>query len=91
MSRRPAAPFTRCYPRSFTFYLADPSARLTTIALAVRVNRLYLAHEFPTYFLYAGTFRQFRREESFLFFLVQGTNQRGQRLWEKFRTFSENS
>jgi hypothetical protein len=28
--------------RGFTFYLADPSARLTSIAKAVRVNRPYL-------------------------------------------------
>jgi hypothetical protein len=27
--------------RGFTFYLADPSARLTSIAQAVRVNRRY--------------------------------------------------
>ena len=41
LSRRPlgsietrsAPALTRCYPRNFTFYLADPSARLTTIAL----------------------------------------------------------
>src|SRR4029077_20162948 len=32
----------RCYPRNFTFYLGNPSARLTTIARAVRVNRPYL-------------------------------------------------
>jgi hypothetical protein len=32
----------RCYLRNFTFYLADPSARLTSIARAVQVNRPYL-------------------------------------------------
>jgi hypothetical protein len=28
VARVPAAPFTRCYPCSFTFYVADPSAPL---------------------------------------------------------------
>jgi hypothetical protein len=31
VARVPAAPFARCYPRSFTFYVADPSAPLKLV------------------------------------------------------------
>ena len=55
--------------RGFTFYLADPSARLTSIAKAVRVNRPYLT-TCNQLFLVGGNLRQLGREEAF-FFLVQ--------------------
>ena len=28
VARRPAAPFARCFPRSFTFYVAHPSSSI---------------------------------------------------------------
>ena len=73
--------------RGFAFYLADPSARLTTIAKAVRMSgAIDVQHEAPwsgsnestapaisDYFVYAGTSGSSREQT----FLVQGTNQRG--------------
>ena len=33
VARRPAAPFARCFPRSFTFYVADPISSIETRSL----------------------------------------------------------
>jgi hypothetical protein len=49
VTRRPTAPFARCFPRSFTFYLADPSGSIETrsfpnsLGATLRAFTFYLA------------------------------------------------
>ena len=38
VARRPAAPFTRCYPRSFTFYVGNPFPRFVVNELRRALN-----------------------------------------------------
>jgi hypothetical protein len=56
VARRPPAPFTRCYPRSFTFYLGNPFRRFVVKELRQALNE--------------GTLRAFRNADRFTTFKV---------------------